>query len=129
MENASKALIIAGAILVSILIISFGVIIINKAKGPLEDDTIGQMSIDTFNSRFTSYEGTKVSGAQVKNLVDAIEANNTKTDDESLKISIESKSIKKPEDKKSYGAGTLYIVDFEKSSAGRINKVIIEENK
>ena len=33
MENATKALIIAGAILVSILLISFGIILVNQNKG------------------------------------------------------------------------------------------------
>lgn len=33
MENASKALIIAGAILISILLISLGIIMFNSSKG------------------------------------------------------------------------------------------------
>lgn len=33
MENATKALIIAGAILVSILLISFGILLVNQNKG------------------------------------------------------------------------------------------------
>lgn len=39
MENASKALIIAGAILVSILLISLGIVMFNASKG-----TTGQAS-------------------------------------------------------------------------------------
>ncbi len=34
MENASKALIIAGAILISILLISLGIVMFNASKGP-----------------------------------------------------------------------------------------------
>lgn len=36
MENASKALIIAGAILISILLISLGIIMFNSSKGTSE---------------------------------------------------------------------------------------------
>ena len=44
MENASKALIIAGAILISILLISLGIVMFNASKG-----TTGQAT-DTANS-------------------------------------------------------------------------------
>ena len=54
MENASKALIIAGAILLAILIIALGVYIFNQAK---------------------NYEG-KINGTQAKALIDAIRNNN-----------------------------------------------------
>lgn len=40
MENASKALIIAGAILISILLISLGIIMFNASKGTT-DQAIG----------------------------------------------------------------------------------------
>lgn len=77
MENASKALIIAGAILVSILLISIGVIIINST-GNMTDQvgtTTNTMAIETFNSQFTNYEG-KVSASQVKALVSKVNASN-----------------------------------------------------
>ena len=41
MENASKALIIAGAILLAILIISLGILIFNQAQ-----DTVGSVNMD-----------------------------------------------------------------------------------
>ena len=45
MENASKALIIAGAILISILLISLGIVMFNASKG-----TTGQAT-DTANAK------------------------------------------------------------------------------
>ncbi len=39
MENASKALIIAGAILISILLISLGIIMFNSSKGTTDQAT------------------------------------------------------------------------------------------
>lgn len=76
MENASKALIIAGAILISILIIGLGVFIYNKAKGAM-DDSIGldEQKISSVNQKFEAYEGT-VSGSDVRALIDLVRTNN-----------------------------------------------------
>ena len=78
MENASKALIIAGAILIAILLISVAVIIINST-GSMQDrvgKSSATMEIQTFNSNFTTYEGTAVSASQVKALMSLIKSSN-----------------------------------------------------
>ena len=78
MENASKALIIAGAILIAILLISVAVIIMNST-GSMQDrvgKTADTMEIQTFNSNFTSYEGTNISASQVKALLSLIKSSN-----------------------------------------------------
>ena len=51
MENASKALIIAGAILISILLISIGIILINSGKDITSTGTAGMQNqkIQIFN--------------------------------------------------------------------------------
>ena len=52
MENASKALIIAGAILISILLISVGILVMNST-GNVTDQvktSSDSMSIQTFNA-------------------------------------------------------------------------------
>lgn len=91
MENASKALIIAGAILLSILIIGLGMFIYRQAAGVMNNTGLDELAVEQHNSEYTQYEGTKVSGTQVKALVKKIEANNrAHADDESLRISIES---------------------------------------
>jgi len=82
MENASKALVIAGAILVSILLISIGVLIINST-GDMTDrvgTTADTMAIETFNSQFTQYEGDAVSAANIKSLVSKVNASNATND-------------------------------------------------
>ena len=43
MENASKALIIAGAILLAILIISLGIVIYNQAAGVVNTDQLNSV--------------------------------------------------------------------------------------
>lgn len=78
MENASKALIIAGAILVSILLISVGVLIINSTRNITEQpgQITDTMEKDNFNAQFTVFEGTANSAAQIKSLVSKIKASN-----------------------------------------------------
>ena len=61
MENASKALIIAGAILLSILLISLGIMVYNNAKGTVNDANLDTESIQTFNGKFTQYCGNNKS--------------------------------------------------------------------
>lgn len=76
MENASKALIIAGAILLSILIISLGLMVYNQAKETIGSVNLSQQEIEAFNAKFTSYEGTKVSGAKVNSLIQTVISSN-----------------------------------------------------
>ena len=80
MENASKALIIAGAILLSILIIALGVYIYNMAAGATDTSTLDSMAISTFNGQFTQYEGEQL-GSSVKTLItNIISSNSTNSD-------------------------------------------------
>lgn len=75
MENASKALIIAGAILLAILIIALGVFIFNKAKSATNMDDLSNQQVEAHNSTFQNYEGT-INGTQAKALIDAVRNNN-----------------------------------------------------
>ena len=75
MENASKALIIAGAILLAILIIALGVFIFNKAKSATNMDDLNNQQVEAHNATFQNYEGT-INGTQAKALIDAIRNNN-----------------------------------------------------
>lgn len=87
MENASKALLIAGAILLSILIIAIGMFIYNSAQSTIQD-SIGAMSTqekEAFNNQFVSYEGSRT-GSQVKALLGILTGNANTYEDEPAKI-------------------------------------------
>ena len=88
MENASKALIIAGAILLTILIISLGIMIYNQASGVVNNNAMTEVEVTSFNQKFEQYLGENVRGANVNSLLNAIKTNNMSTDDASKKISI-----------------------------------------
>lgn len=76
MENASKALIIAGAILLSILIISLGIMVYNNAKNTVGSANLNKQEIETFNSQWQAYEGSKKTASEVKTMVQAVIASN-----------------------------------------------------
>lgn len=126
MENASKALIIAGAILLSILIIGLGMAIYQQASGAIGNANMDPQKIQAYNSEFASYEGTK-SGTQVRALLDIIRSHNlANTDDPSLNVVAMTSSAANvtaaPTElvtataindiKKTINAGKTYTVDF-----------------
>ena len=74
MENASKALIIAGAILLSILIIALGIYVFNMAKGATNTDQLDAVQKQAFNNQFTQYKGNQ-NGNVVKELLNICVSN------------------------------------------------------
>lgn len=87
MENASKALIIAGAILLSILIIAIGMYIFNSSSTSINDAAtrISQQEIQSFNKQFEMYEGRQV-GTNVKSLIQNMSAGASQNGEESTKL-------------------------------------------
>ena len=70
MENASKALIIAGSILVAILIISLGVMVFNRFSGTAKEmANMNEQEISAFNSKIQPYLGNSITGSQVNSLL------------------------------------------------------------
>lgn len=88
MENATKALMIAGAVLIAIMIIGVGIMIFQSGQETV-NSSIGKMDqieIDTFNSELLAYEGTQ-KGSNVKQLITKVitlNATNTGTYDDRL---------------------------------------------
>ena len=90
MENASKALIIAGAILIAILLISVGILVMNSMNKPIDQATSegSSMSAQMFNSKFITYFGNKVSARQVRSLLQAVIINNSGKAERSKAITV-----------------------------------------
>lgn len=87
MENASKALIIAGAILISILIIAIGMYIYTNSQASIYNAT-SQMSTQekaAFNQTWTTYEGQQ-SGSNCKTLIAQVLSSNTTNINEQDKL-------------------------------------------
>lgn len=79
MENATKALIIAAAVLIAIALIALGIRILSSTKGTTEqvDRVATELEISIYNSQFTKFEGTQ-RGSNVKQLVRSAKMNNAK---------------------------------------------------
>lgn len=121
MENASKALIIAGAILLSILIIALGVFVFNQAKSAMGNTGLTDQQVSAFNSKFEAYEG-KIKGTQAKALVDLIRSNNnTVESDSGESIELQFGGTKTDADssaKNKIKSGESYTVTFTYRSTG-----------
>lgn len=118
MENASKALIIAGAILLAILLISLGIMIFNQAQDTVNNSGMSQAEITAFNNKFLKYEGTQ-KGSVVKSLVNEVIANNVSNPE--VKI-----NGTKPTDTNGIKTTETYTVKLEYKD-GRVNNITYSE--
>lgn len=147
MENASKALIIAGAILLSILIIGLGMFIYQQAAGAMSGANLDPQKAQAFNEQFVKYQGTQ-QGANARALYSLIASNNrTHTDDPSQQIQMtindtyltatpdEITDTEEPADTavtlpaNTLKAGKTYYVRFSYSKSGYITRCTIDPMK
>ena len=93
MENASKALIIAGAILLSIAIIGVGMFVFNSVSDAITDSSdLTAQQANAYNQEFTNYNG-KQRGTQVKQLCDKVSSHNRNALDASELIAITNEDL------------------------------------
>ena len=137
MENASKALIIAGAILLSILIIALGVFVFNQAKSAVGNTGLSDQEVAAFNSKFDSYEG-KQKGSSVKALVNTVKNyNNTVDTTNSEYINVQSGNATAgstvefisavPNYPTNIKSGTMYSISFAYNKAGQISCIYYQK--
>ena len=131
MENASKALIIAGAILLSILLISLGIMIFTQAQETVNNTDMSATEIQVFNSKITKYEGTKVSGSTVKGLINEVIALNADSDPETPVIKIKMDGASKSGSKITTSLvnnKSTYTVAITKYTSGYVSNITITTN-
>lgn len=90
MENATKALLIAGAIIITLVIITLGIAVMNMGKEAVDKSNLDSVQTQTSNSQFTQYEGTQ-KGGKVKALINAVIAENANEDDTTQQIVVKYK--------------------------------------
>ena len=76
MENATKALLIAAAILVAIIIISLGLAVVRQGQEAISSADMSEAEMESFNSKFRTYEGNNVSTADVNALLSTVLSHN-----------------------------------------------------
>ena len=148
MENASKALIIAGAILLSILLISLGILVYNNAKGTVSDSNLDSEAAQTFNTKISQYCGKKKNANDMNGLVSAISSSNGaqkgKADQHYITLKVDSNlstnyytgdattgyenGTKKSTNYPNFSAGVTYQATYTTDDAGYINTVTISQN-
>ena len=125
MENASKALIIAGAILLAILIIGLGVYIYRQAAGVIDTGTMDQLVVSQFNAQFEPYLGNNVSGSNVKQLIKIINASNRAKEDLTVTFKVDDQP---DNDSSTIKSGNTYKIESSENKAGYIEKITITKN-
>lgn len=133
MENATKALLIAAAILIAIVLISIGVYVLSIGQNAMSGADMTEQEIATFNAKFNSYEGTNVMGSKVNALIQAVATNNVTEGDNGKKINIKYKAadgsdvndaIQKAD--KKVNTGSAYKVKMIPNKTGIIYQIEIE---
>ena len=123
MENASKALIIAGAILLAILLISLGIMIYNQAQSVVDGSGMSEAELSTFNNKFTKYEGTQ-RGSVVKAMVNEVASNNANNADKKITLMNGTNDITESCSTEGIDNNKKYPITFERKD-GRISKITI----
>lgn len=127
MENASKALIIAGAILISILLISIGVLVMNSIN-PMKDSAQKRseaMASEAFNAQFTSYEGEQ-SGSQVRAMFSAVNASNAANPDHQVKV-VKDDGTTEIKNASGYATNKKYTIEIITYDAGYASVIQVKQ--
>ena len=88
MENATKALLIAAAVLIAILIISLGLAVYNKASTATDSADLSGAEIQAQNEKFLKYNGNKKRGSEVNALLQTVLSNNLNATEDSAKVAV-----------------------------------------
>lgn len=126
MENATKALLIAAAILIAIVLISLGVYVLSQGTSMVKDNSdMSDVEISTYNTKFEAYTGTNVSGSKVKQLINTVEQHNRANEEDASKTITFEGDLDTVSEIKSGGAYKVEVVEY--TSGGLIHKIKITE--
>lgn len=137
MENATKALLIAAAVLIAILIISLGLVVYNTSAETVNSANLSQQEVQSANEKFARYNGENKRGSEVNAMlqtvlnanIDAAAANETGrqvsvTLDNSEILSKTAKSITKQAD-----TSKLYKIEVQyNGNGGLVDKIVVTTN-
>ena len=93
MENATKALMIAAAVIVVLLVIGLGIGVFNMANEQIDNaGDLNEYQVEQINSKFRKYEGNNVSGSDVNALLTTVFNHNNAQPDTSTCVSVSGSS-------------------------------------
>lgn len=119
MENATKALLIAAAILIAIVLISIGVFVLRQGNDAMSTVDMSEAQILAFNSNFEPFAGTQ-RGSQVNALITRVNNSNAKQD------TLQNITLTAPDTIKTTA---FYIVKIEKknNNVGIVDTITVTE--
>ena len=88
MENATKALLIAAAVLVAILIISLGLVVYNMAAETVGGINLSEQEVAAHNETFIRYEGPSQRGSQVNAMLRSVLSHNMDEENAGKKVTV-----------------------------------------
>ena len=90
MENATKALMIAAAVLVVMLIIGLGIGVFNMASEQVDNaGDLSEYQVQQFNDKFRKYEGTNVTGTDANALIKTAFTHNQNQQDATTRVNVD----------------------------------------
>ena len=127
MENATKALLIAAAVLVAILIISLGLVVYNMAAETVNNSAnLSAQEIQSFNEQFTQYQGDNVRGSNVNALLKtALNNNITKKQESKTAMMVEVSLVNSTVLTGSAGSETSL---SKRADASKMYKVVVNQD-
>jgi len=129
MENTSKALLIAGSVLIVLLLIGVGMLIYSRATGVVgtATTTMNSQEILAFNNQFTQYEGIQ-KGSTVRSLISKVIASNaTYKDTRLVKVNGKDQASELSEESKVINTGKTYKVTLVYDNNGIVNEIQYNE--
>ena len=130
MENATKALLIAAAILIAIILISMGIAVVRQGQEAVQSIDMSEAEILAHNSKFTNYAGSNVSGSEVKVLLGIVLSHNQSAE-EGAKVTVSGGTITQNATASSIATVSTtsrYTVECEMANGGIVNNIKISVN-
>lgn len=124
MENATKALIMAGAVLIAILIITAGILIFSSTNGVREQQkqVANMAEIEAYNDQFTKFCGNKVKGSQVKDLINYVKTYKARNNGEGPIVTGVDGNVNP------YKDYTVSVPDYGRDAEGKVTTIVVELN-
>ena len=135
MENATKALLIAAAVLVAILIISLGLVVYNSSAETVNQANMSQQEVQSSNEKFTRYNGSNKRGSEVNAMLNTVLSANrdaNASNEEDKKVEVTGNVVQLGKDDTSIGnqadTSKLYKITVKyEGTGGLVNEIEVEE--
>lgn len=133
MENASKALIMAGGVLIAIIILSMFVMMYNKVSGikKTQQEKVQMEQIASFNAEYEAFNKKMMYGADVVTLANKVEEYNKKNTSDQITITVPEEIINfktmNKEDQEELLKQRFKCTNMEYGNSGKVSAIKIEK--